>query len=240
MSETDLKKAARRWETKVRHGEQARSSLRRYAEALCKEMDIDPDVAIEMGPVKSLKRIFEKAATKYSEEIQKISDICRCRIYFNNAEQIKKLRKIFGPGKNSHPFHQKWLEQGTELYAFKDYFARPKAHGYVGINIKIDIDIGKGRHVPCEIQIWHRDMQNTYKLSIDLYEKIRKVTDVMNAEGRTSLNPSEKESVGHLINANRHLFASEIKRLNLACLMDNPEDLLAENIQKGKNIPLEM
>ncbi len=225
-------------EVLIKRSEQARSQLCRYARALCYELGLDPNLAIVEGPVKTLKRVFEKAANKYNGDISQVPDLCRLRILFDDPKQIETFRKIFGPGKNSHPFHERMekknyylaSKENPEIDDIEDFFEWPKAHGYVGINLNVVIYLNKyPEPIPCEIQIQHKNMQDTYEASRVLYKKMRPLTDKL--DGGLELGPDETEKLESLRKENIELFRKALIDLDLLDLV-NPRSTVFTKVEK--------
>ncbi len=207
----------------IRRGEQARSSLYKYAAGICEAVGLDPKMSLELGPVKDLKRIFQKAADKFDGDCLKVSDICRIRIKFDKPEQVEGIRKIFVAGKNSHPFHKK-RKGDCEVLSFTDHFAQPKKHGFAAIDIKIAIPV-KGCPVPCEVQIQHKDMGPTERASRKIYQKMRKLTDKEKAGFQ--LTSDEKTALEHYKRANIELWEGSVIEFGLQGLVNKNSNVFS-------------
>lgn len=211
------------------HAQMASSGVEKFARELALVLDIDPDINYQRAALKKMGRIMEKARNKYEGDVRSICDIARGRILFDDPDQIHTLRSMMKAGKKTHPFIQKWAERGIYLVHFEDCFENPKSSGYVGINMKLSIDLGKGRHHICELQLMHRDMVHTDMESRRLYERIRLVTDQAQAQGR-ELTDQEQKRVGTMQKENRALYAQAISRCDLFGLMPD-----TGHVHAGKN-----
>lgn len=198
----------------VGQAEMAQHRLAQFGQALTEEIGSDPYTDYIIGPLKTLSRAFEKAITRYNGDISAITDFCRHRILFNDPDQIKQLRSIFGPGINSHPFATTWLNRGFEVVQFKDYYMDPKSHGFIGLNLTIKVDLGKGRYHICELQFSHEAMLDVDKESHAIYEQIRVIVDTANTEGR-DLTDDEIGQIGYLQDENRALYQYAANSLGL-------------------------
>lgn len=201
------------------HGEQAHTHLYKFTSALAAHLGLDPAIDIIKGPIKDLARIYEKAADKYGGRVDKVCDIARERLLFEDTNVVSNLRSMLGPGKNSDPFLRDWKEKGVEIVEMEDYFAQPKEHGYFSMHLKVSVDLGKGRYHMCEIQVKHRDQLAADELSRTWYQEIRKITDVAASEGR-KLNDVEKACIKAMLDANIALYEAEAHRLELVGLRD--------------------
>ncbi len=157
-----------------KHGEQARTPLMKYARALAIELGLNPDSQVVQGPMKTPERIVEKAEQRYAGDRTQIHDICRDTLYVHSVTDIERIRSLFVPGRISHPFHQGRERHGITPLEIEDNFAEPKKHGWIGINLKLKIDLGKGRHHIAELQITHEGLKAANEYSHkNIYSEIR-------------------------------------------------------------------
>lgn len=172
-------------DTLIRHAEMARSSLRRYINALSEEVGLPKELHVKMGPIKNLDRIFEKAAGRKGGRFDDICDICRGQFLIDSPEDVERLRMLLRPGRKSSAFNELWESRGAKIVAYDDYFAKPTKTGFRGINVTLEISgIGKGRKHYVEMQVVHRDMLEALKMTHELYSQKRTLIEGAKAAGR--------------------------------------------------------
>lgn len=202
--------------TLIKHAEQTRTQILKYARALAGALDLEFDQAVKMGPIKTLERIWQKAIGKYDGRVEKICDIARERLYINSPADIIDLRSLFGPGK-AGGFHETWSSRGVHVLEFEDYFAKPSSTGFRGINIKLGVDMGKGRFHICELQVLHGEMKDTLDTTHMYFEQIREYKDNAEAQKR-ELSPVEMDVINRLEAEATRLHNEEAERLGLNML----------------------
>jgi hypothetical protein len=207
----------RRVEVAVGHAEQARTRGQRLAEAIANALGLDPEHTLERGPIKEFGRIASKLVRKGCD-VDEVGDICRFRIFFDRPEQIVALRKLFGT--RTH-FLKQAEAKGYRMDAFDDYFLEPKPHGAIGLDMKFEVDLGKGRTRLFEIQLMHRDMQGTDRMTHDLYEKVAAMKTSALLAGRT-LTDDDISAIEGYENAIRNIYEADAWRLGLMSLREAP------------------
>lgn len=169
--------------TLIRHAELARAHIQRYARDLAEEIGLPVETSVKMGPIKTLSRIWEKAIGKYQGQVEKICDICRERLLISSPDDVLALRRMFDP-RRENEFSERWKGRGIHPVEFEDYFAKPSSTGFRGINIKLAVDMGKGRYHVCELQVVHKDMLKTLDITHVLFEEIRTLEGAAAAKDR--------------------------------------------------------
>jgi hypothetical protein len=197
----------------MRHAEMARSKLRKFSVALAEEIGLNEDSVVP-GPIKELGRIFDKASGRYDGDVRRICDICRQRILFDNPADVVAFRRLLSQGVHSK-FYQEAMDHGVRIAEVEDCFAKPKKHGYIGINIQLEIDLGKGRTHVAELQLMHRDMVEADKTSHYLYDQIRLIDE---QESFRTLTEDEKNARESYLKSNKALYEAESARLGLDVL----------------------
>lgn len=197
----------------VCHAEQARSSVLKLARAIAIELDLDPDLSVAMGPIKTLERIWQKAAGRKQGRVDHVTDICRERLKVESVKDIIELRRM----SRNPDFYKEWEDKGVKIVEFEDYFAYPNERGFRGINMLLHVDLGKGRYHICELQVIHRDMEATLNASHTYHEMIRDMKEQANAQKRT-LDKKELDSIAALEKQSQELHREDAQRLNLHLL----------------------
>ena len=205
--------------TLMHHAEMAQSGLWQFTAALTEFLNLDPSTQAIRGPLKLRDRFISKARGKYGGQFSEVPDLVRNRVLFNEPETIYLFRSLTGPGKGSHPFLLEWEKRGIRVTEIDDAFLDRKKSGYVGINISVEIDLGKGRWHTCEIQLMHENMQDVDKDTKYTYDNyIRPITDVAEAEGR-DLTQEESDSVASFREANKNMYDGAILANGLTGLL---------------------
>lgn len=220
----------RRAQTMIRHAEQAQSVSFKYASAVTSELGLRTD-AIQMGKIKELQRIWDKANERYGGDISRVGDISRERLLVDNPGDVIKVRNLFVAGKAGR-FHEDWLAKGVEVTEFTDYFAKPTSTGFLGINIKLMIDLGKGRKAPNELQIVHREMLRTLDNTHAYYEAKRKLVELAATQGRKP-SKAEQELIDGIEDMTREMHERDGERLGLVSLRTHKGPL-----RVGENGPI--
>lgn len=171
----------------IKRAEYSRSSAARIAHRICDMVDVDyyNPFSCLVGPIKSRGRIIEKAKTDYDGHVEAVSDGCRFMILFDDPRTIDKIRDKIIPGKNPSEFSS-YLDRTDFdfLKPPKDMFDTPKKWGYMGFLLKFQPQKKLNLYTPFEIQITHRDLQNTYYPEThDLYESRRKQIELYEQAG---------------------------------------------------------
>lgn len=203
--------------TKIGHGEQARTATERYASALCAALGL-PETALVRGPMKRPERILEKANGRFNGAIEKVGDITRCRILFNDPAQIVALRRLL---QSNARFKETWEDHGITLKEIDDSFLNPKDHGHIGFDLKAAVDLGKGRKAISEIQFMHEHMQITDFVTHVAYEEMRTIRDRAQTENR-SLTFNEETSVKGYARVIKTLYEADSWNYGLVKLRQNP------------------
>lgn len=200
----------------MRHAEMARSELRKFSVSLAEAMGLEAGNVVP-GPIKELGRIYDKATGRYDGNVRRICDICRQRVLFNSPADVVAFRRLLSQGSNS-AFYQESLDHGVKIAEVEDCFAEPKKHGYIGINIQLEIDLGKGRKHIAELQLMHRDMVEADKTSHYLYDQIRLLDEQATFR---PLTEDEKNARASYLESNKALYEAESARLGLGVLRLN-------------------
>ncbi len=181
------KRLGERADNLIKRAEYSRSSAARIARRLCGLVDIDYHNPYNclIGPTKTKGRIIEKATTDYNGHIEAVSDGCRIMILFDDPRTIAKIRNKIIPGKNPSEFSTDLARTDFDfLKQPKDMFDTPKKWGYMGFLLKFQPQKKLHLYTPFEIQITHRDLQNTYyPQTHDLYETRRKQIELYENAG---------------------------------------------------------
>ncbi|PZQ44493.1 MAG: hypothetical protein DI551_10010 [Micavibrio aeruginosavorus] len=179
-------------ERALNYAEFARSTGIKYALALANELAISVD-GVKMGPPKLPARILEKAIGRYKGRVHEVSDVCRLRVELPDADTVLALRKLISPrnmndkGKSfdfSSEFHENWAKKGITLLECEDTYAHPTETGFMAINNKYKVDLGKGRTQMIEIQFVLRDMVPIYDTTHVYLENKRAIIDNAKAQDR--------------------------------------------------------
>ncbi len=198
--------------TLQRKGQEAQSKVRKYADALAKELGLNHHTSVIAGPIKDLQAIYGKAARH--GHINKVCDVCRFRILFNNPKQIIRLREILMPGHNSAALNKTWKDRGVESIQVEDNFLRPKEHGYIGLHMSLKVKLRNGDHHTCEIQFMHERMQGTDKETHGKYEEIRRIKE--NPEGSNgTLSENQQRAIQLYIESNMTTYEADSLSLGL-------------------------
>jgi hypothetical protein len=198
----------------IRHAEMARSKLTKFATALARELGLE-DHNERLCRIKLLERIFGKAAERSEGDVRGVRDICAERILFSETSDIVAFRKLLAQGSKSD-FYLKSLEKGVRIVEVEDHFAEPKKHGFIGININLEVQLGKGRVHIVELQLMHVDMVETDKVSHEIYEQIRSYDELASKYG--TLTEDQKETRQSLIELNKRIYSEASERLGLGSL----------------------
>lgn len=202
-----------------KQGAEARTTLRKYADALAGRIGLDPHIAVAPGPLKELTSIHSKAV-RHGGEVKTICDACRVRILFNSPEQIQKLRDVVVSGHNSDPFNKSQGEKGIFVTEIEDNYLRPKDHGYVGLHLKVRVPLKNGGHHTCEIQFMHEQMQRTYNDTHDMYKEAMSIKSHPGGTDGT-LTQQQEEMVSDLMATIKMAYDQDIERLGLHVLRED-------------------
>ncbi len=182
-------------EKRLKHAQQIQGTLVKFANALCHQVGLDPHLAVKRGPVKKLSRVYSKATGK-SEGIDGVHDLARLRVEIQDNDQVRGIQRAFIAGFITD-FVSNWQDKGVDFKSLENKFERPDPKsGLMNLVIKVEISRGKGwPPVPCEIQVVHKDMVETYGQTHALYEQSRGIKDRAAAEHRKLTDP-ELELIG--------------------------------------------
>lgn len=206
--------------TLIRHAEQARATFKRYVMALAEEVGLHDEINVNMGPIKNLERIFEKAAGRKEGRFDDICDICRGQLMIDSPEDVKAIRKLLRPGRKSTGFNKTWENRDIRIESYDDYFAKPTKTGFRGMNITLEIGgIGKGRKHYVELQIVHRDMKEALATTHMLYSQKRELEESAEACGQ-ELTEDQKAVVDYYMDEAKRIHEAESERLGLYILED--------------------
>lgn len=195
------------------HAEQARSSVLKLARGIAIQLNLDPDLNVAMGPIKTLERIWQKAAGRKHGRVDHVTDICRERLKVESYKDVIELRKL----SRNPDFYKEWEEKGIKIIEFEDYFAYPNERGFRGINMLLHVDLGKGRYHVCELQIIHKEMEATLEASHANHKKIRDIKELAVTQGR-KLSEKELIDIKNFENESQELHQQDAERLNLHLL----------------------
>jgi hypothetical protein len=221
-------------DTLLTHAQMAQNPLLAFATALAQELHIEPSTHVIKGPLKLRERADDKAA-KYKGNFNEIPDLVRDRVLFDEIGQVIAFRSMMKPGKANSRFLQEWEKRGIRIVDVDDAFLSRKKSGYVGINVSVEIDLGKGRWHTGEIQLMHEGMQGVYEDTKYNYDHhIRPVTDIAFAEGR-DLTAEESARIAPFQQANKDMYNGAIVQNRLAGLLSKAAfDGLIQDIQDQK------
>lgn len=204
-----------------------------------------PDLHVVNGPIKDLDRIFEKANGRYDGNLNEVNDIGRLRILFNDPTQFLAVRDLFNSDQKLDRFNNALRTNGIEIVEFEDNYLEPKAHGYIGSNLIIAIDLGKGRLENFEIQFMHENMQLTDKITHATYEEQRSIIEQADEENRNMSNEEEQIVIGYQV-AGANLYKADARHYGLISLFENPnihDDIInkmqaqLQELQAANNTP---
>ncbi len=201
------------------HAEMARSGLQKFSRSLAQTLKLDAH-NLSLGDIKETERIIAKARERYNGNIDRICDICRERIFFERPEDVIEFRRLFLQG-NKSPFFKDSLGKGCRILEIEDYFASPRKSGFIGINIQLEIDLGKGRKHVAELQLMHKDMVDADKTSRKWFEEIRALEE---KKALGQITSDEENNLAKLNEANTALYAAESARLGLGVLRVNKSE----------------
>lgn len=213
-------------EQRQKAAEQARSPLNKFQTHLAKFIGATPETDIVRPRIKNLDRIFEKAAGRCDGDINQLTDICACRILFNDNKQIHTLRELadYWLKWETHPtkvpyrsFIKNWEDKEFRITEIDDNFAKPKKHGYRGMNLTVMVPLNKNRSQLCEIQIMHEQMQLTDKITHAAYEAIRSTKEKAVAQGR-ELSDEEREMVENYMQTIKTIYDGDASNYGLKSL----------------------
>ncbi len=201
-----------------------------YARRIAKELGLNPETAVVKGPIKKLDRIFEKAIGKLNGQLEQVPDVGRLRILIEGPEQVLALRRMFLDQRRSftvmHPTNEVTVNE------FEDFFWAPSKTGRVAIHLGLDVNLSGSRRVPFEIQIIHRDMQETEQFTHDNYQKSCEIERKAKHENR---EPTENEtsSMNAYRESNKQRYLADALRLNLYDLR-----MPSMRVNKGEHLQL--
>lgn len=195
------------------HAELARSSVLKLARSLAQDLNLNPDLNVKMGPIKTFERITQKALGRKHGRVDHVTDICRERLLIESIKDVMEIRRFI----RNPDFHAEWQEKGIKILEVEDYFATPNERGLRAMNMLLYVDLGKGRYHICELQVIHKDMEDTYNTTHVYYEIIRDLQELEKAQKRP-LSAVEKDTIMHLTHETRRLHDEDAARLQLGYL----------------------
>lgn len=165
-----------------------------YAKSLARELDLEMgDQAVQIGPQKTMARIFEKAVGKYNGNLEEIGDAGRLRCLLDGPEDVMHLRRMFAAGKGGRciPYHP---DNYVTVVGFQDFFWEPSKTGRIGYHVDLDVTISGGKSVGIEIQFIDKHMVGTEKATHLNYQKVTAIERKALREGRP-LREEELQSI---------------------------------------------
>ena len=126
------------------------------------------------------KKDLDRLAEKIRDENRNPHDAVRGRILVPSAKEIENLRSLFFALKGSKSFHDEWCRKNRPVTVIDvaDYIKKRRRSGYcMAIHIDVEIPDKNGQVGKFEIQVMHKDAQETYDQSHILYEKIIRTID---------------------------------------------------------------
>lgn len=204
----------------IGRGEQVRSKAHKYAQAVCDELSLDSKMAVTIGPIKAPDRIIEKAEARYKGDISKVGDVARLQILVDSPEQAKDAIRLFFPGRSS-PFHKTMEDKGIKLVKAEDNFTHPKETGWIGLNIKLEADLGKGRKQQFEVQIIPSQLVDVYDTTHGYLQNIRSLKDGAKRQNRI-LSLNENRQIDQYKAMSLALHKEPLQEFGYAALAEKP------------------
>lgn len=198
------------------------SIVKPFAEIIAQRLKLDPKAAVTEPRLKKLDRIFEKAIGRHSGQFEEVHDVIGLRILVEKPEDIMNLRKMFlgnspvyegrnGALLNHHPNNEITVRE------FEDFFLRPSSTGRVAVHMKLDVRLTGGHSVPYEIQVIHKDMQDTEIFTHDNYQKAEEINRMAMSQKRP-LTEDEKHAVEGYHASNRERYKADSLNYGLSDL----------------------
>lgn len=204
-----------------------------YALSQAKELGLSGD-AVQVGPSKTLTRMFEKAFGKLDGNLEEINDVGRLRVLFDEADHVKQLRKMYGGGKNAKftPFHP---NNHVSVTGAQDYYWEPSSTGRIAFHVDLDVAISGGKSVGVEIQFIHKDMLSTEKATHLNYQKAKGIERVAKHDNRP-MTADETQAVTNYRESNTAMYLADALNYDLYDL--RRPDLQIKNLRSLPNLRL--
>lgn len=199
-----------------------------YAQFIAREIGLDPNDSIIMGPKKTLPRIFSKAIGKFGGDVTSVPDIGRLRELVEDPRHIRELRYMY---LGSHPRYER--NEGSNekeervgkvldrhptneitIREFEDFFWIPSKTGRPAIHLALDVKLSSTRIVPYEIQIIHKGMVDTEDFTHDNYQKLSEIRNTAIREKR-SLTPNEAGAIEMYQESNKNRYEADALNYDL-------------------------
>lgn len=178
----------------IKNAELARSSLQKFNDALAHNMRMDAGSSVIIGPIKGKDRIVQKAIARYDGDVGQVSDVCRSRIRLDGPHHVKLAKDIL----SSQEFRASLAEKGVRILFVEDRFERPTKTHWMGLVIKAEVDLGKGRVQKTETVMIPKGWYEGYERSHVYLENIRALEDLASAQNRGLTEEEAKQAKNYV------------------------------------------
>lgn len=178
-----------------------------YAKFLARQLDI-PETNVEIGPMKTLARMFEKAIGKCDGQLDEINDVGRLRIPVDGPEDILTLRRMFGTEHRYGKFTPLHPNNSVTVTGIQDYYWEPSKTGRIAYHVDLDVAISGSKSVGIEIQFVDKRMLGTEKATHLNYQKVTGIERAAKRNGR-DLRADELETIEHYRESSRNMYLAD-------------------------------
>ncbi len=177
-----------------------------YAQYIAKELGLNGN-AIQIGPQKTLGRIFEKAIGKFDGNLDHIGDVGRLRGLLNGPEDVLELRRMFGVRRGStfNPMH---VDNHVTVGSVQDYFWEPTKTGRIAFHVNLDVTVSGGQSVGIEVQFIDKNMLETERATHINYQKACAIERTACKENREPTK-EEKVAMDKYYESNRSVYLAD-------------------------------
>lgn len=177
-----------------------------YAKYLAKELGLSGN-DIQIGPNKTLPRMFEKAIGKLDGHLEDIGDVGRLRVLIDSPEQVLALRRMFHVPPRGK-FEHVHVDNHVAVVGFQDYFWEPSKTGRIAFHIDLEVMVSGGQSVGIEIQCIDRRMLKTENSTHVNYQKACAIERKANSENR-ELTSDEVTAMNNYRESNRKMYIAD-------------------------------